>query len=66
MLDDMLAFNDHICLLTNISSFLRGEAHIRGVLRGDALDGRERDVRVRASQPRGLCLFGPALQVARL
>lgn len=52
-------------LLTGADGLLRGEAGLR-VLRGDALDGRQGDVGVRARQPRRLRLLGPALQVARL
>lgn len=51
--------------LTRADCFLRSEAGLR-VVRGDALDGWQGDVGVCARQPRGLGLFGPALQVTRL
>lgn len=52
-------------LRTGADCFLRSEAGLR-VFRGDALDGRQGDIGVRAGQPRRLRLFGPALQVSGL
>lgn len=50
---------------TRAADFVGGEPGLGG-LGGDALDGRQRELRVGAGQPGGLRLFGPALQVTRL